>query len=159
MIFDKVNVCTGDWVHLTIVNNYANKKAYCYINGELIQEKSAIKPVANSGPVMLGNDFRDNSKRPFKGQISSVAVYTDVRTQVEIKGDMDGCGKDGLLATWDFNRIPTDGNIVDLSGNGYNIKWMWIKEKEKVEDFAHSFVVVGDTQSVNIYDSNNFSTI
>ncbi len=159
VIFDKVNACTGEWLHLTIINDYDNDKSYCYIDGELMQEKSAVKPIETISSAMVGNDFRTSSKRSFKGEIHSIALYGDIRTPEEIQEDKKTYGQDGMLAGWEFCAIPADGKIVDLSGNGHYVQWIWITEKAPVEDFAYSFVVVGDTQSVNIYDPNNFSTI
>ncbi len=170
LVFQKINVCTGEWLHLAIVNDYANKNAYCYVNGELEQEinysamltpnvTQANAAVETASPAMIGNDFRNGGKQSFKGMIHSIAVYSDIRTRAEISKDMYHCSYDSLIAAWDLSAIPESGKFVDLSGNDYNVLWPWVKKSPLTQDFAYSFVLVGDTQSVNAYDPDHFSTI
>ena len=123
VIFENVNVCTGEWLHLAITHDGTNVR--CYVNGELLETKTA--PTASIDKVLplaanlaLGNDYRTGTIYAFPGEIASVAVYTDVRTAEEIKKDMIAPDQDGLLIHYEVND-KTGAVIADLSGNGYNI--------------------------------------
>ncbi len=127
VIFKNVKVNTNSWLHLSIVNDVANEKLLCYVDGELKQEiaysscTAAPNPVSVYSTPVLGNDLRPTTpKHYFKGEIHSVAVYNDVRTAEEIMADKSSYGKDGLIAAWDVSG----GNaawVEDASGNGYDI--------------------------------------
>jgi len=157
------DVRTGEWLHLAIVNDYRKGVIYCYVDGEPVDRlNQSWTPVKSDMPALIGNDYRFGEVYYFKGELHSVAVYSDVRTADEIRVDMASdvrsMEKDGLIAAWDLSSV-LNGVMTDLSGNGYDAEWMWIKEKDPVEDYAYSFIVVGDTQSVNIYDPGHFATI
>ena len=157
------DVRTGEWLHLTIVNDYQNSVVLCYIDGELVDQlNESWHPVKTDVPALVGNDYRFGEVYYFKGELHSIAVYSDVRTDNEIhadmKADISSIDKENLIAAWDLSA-GINGAVTDLSENGYTVESMWIKEKESVDDYSYSFVAVGDTQSVNIYDPEHFSVI
>ncbi len=123
LAFDNVDVRTGEWLHLAIT--YDNGKAYCYINGRLAQTINAATTALSGAlptkkPMALGGDFRNGNGVYFKGKIASLAVYTDMRSAQEILADMTAPGTDDLLVHYEVNSA-TNGIVVDLSGNGYDI--------------------------------------
>ena len=152
--FTDVNVCTGEWLHLAVVRDKTKRKVHCYINGELVSTLDLpLKAVRNMlcvEPFVVGGDLRNGNAQYFKGSIRSVAIYDSVRTEAEIKKDMESpeiC--DSLISYYDLSN-----GLSDLSGNGYDLtkhsSIVWIPEtqKEDITDFDYSFVVVGDTQTV-----------
>ena len=70
-------------------------------------------------PLVVGTEWSNNLfSRAFKGQIDEVKVWRGVRTENQIKKDMEPflqSEKEGLLLYWNFNERT--GNVVnDLSG-------------------------------------------
>ena len=155
-IFTKVNVCTGEWLHLTIVRDEAKNEVRCYVDGALAATLKITKDTRDlrcTEPFVLGGDWRAENSMFFRGRIRSVAVYSDVRTEDEINGDMiEPDLDDALIAHYDLSTLTEDGLLEDLSGNGYDIKkgkqalWIPEEDKEPVTDFDYTFVAVGDTQ-------------
>ena len=89
--FDEVSVCKSEWIHLTLVRDVAKKEARCYVNGELAQ----TLPMTESYSPLDLFDFKIGSNLAylnhdyFKGALKSIAVYSDVRTDAEIKSDVE----------------------------------------------------------------------
>ncbi len=148
LVFDKVNVYTGEWTHIAIVReNSATVK--CYINGALAQtiSKSSPNPTTSDFHI-LGGDLRSGNEQYFKGRIKNVALYDDARTADEIKSDMTAAGKDGLICSYELDGLSAPEIISDKSGNGFDakLKKSYFTEKAPLEDYAYSFAVIGDTQ-------------
>ena len=156
--FSNVNVRTGEWLHLAVVNDVEANEARCYVDGELKETRAAIREIEKSVPAKIGGDNRQDNKKAFKGEIHSVAVYDSVRTVFEIQDDMKTCGTDGLLAAWNLSYVPKSRVIADASANGFNLSWpqIWFKEKEPVTDYDYSFAIIGDTQLANVFDGEAF---
>ena len=152
-IFKSVSVNTGEWVHVAVVRDTAAKKVHCYVNGELKQSindtYTGVTEVIR--PMCVGGDLRDGNQQYFKGNIRSVAVYSDARTGGEIAADKTEYGTEGLIALYDLTKA-SGGRIADQSGNGYdvNFKSVWIAPEDQTSptDYAYSFAVVGDTQNI-----------
>ena len=155
-IFTDVNVCTGEWVHLSVVRDEPKNEVRCYVNGELASTIKITKDTRDLlcvDPFVLGGDWRADNGMYFRGKILSVATYADVRTQEEIQSDMTAPELDSeLIAYYDLSGVPADGSIEDASGNGYDLSrgkmvlWVSTADKEPVTDFDYTFAVVGDTQ-------------
>ena len=107
-----------EWVHVAIVTDNDNGKHHCYINGKLKQTHNRTdKPNVVPGRAnVIGGDNRDNSY--FKGEIHSIALYGDVRTEREIKRDAASPSPNGLVAAW--NLSGAGSTVKDISGNGYD---------------------------------------
>ena len=161
-IFTSVNVCTGDWVHLTITRDVSEGKLHCYLNGEWKQSINLPEILAENvipDQVMCpGGDLRNGNAQYFKGAIRSVVMFSDMRTAEEIAADKDRAsfvGQDGLMVHYDMANHTAKTAIADLSGNGHhasyvnNERWIDPADKAPVTDYAYSFAVVGDTQIVN----------
>ena len=115
------SVYTGKWVHVAFAIDDAAGKIHCYVDGVLKESKDAVIPTEiSASPMVLGGDLRTNNEQWFKGQLKSVAAYTDMRTAEEIAADLYAPGEEDLMAYW-----VTAGNlganaIYDESGNGYH---------------------------------------
>lgn len=156
--FENVDVRTGEWVHLTIVNDKTNKKSYCYINGELKETKNVTYPNHKeiTSKLAVGGDMRDGNAQYFKGNVKSIRLYSDIRTAEEIKTDYTSqtLDKNGLILAYNLDT-KADGSrpsmLEDLSGNSnhvYHSSYYWTKDVEELESYSYSMAVVGDTSAV-----------
>ena len=120
-IFSDSAVNTGEWTHVAIVADTANKKVSCYINGELSESKSfTYAPQLSPLPLVLGGVNLSGNADVYKGQLRSVALYADVRTADEIKADMTlaDVNDANLLAYYDLTDAKFgDAKITDTAGN------------------------------------------
>ncbi len=163
-LFNNVHVNTGEWLHLAIVFNASQSTAKCYVNGQLKQsvKSECTTPVEVKVPMRLGGDYRPANEQYFKGQIASVAVYSDERTAAEIALDMNGYGKEGLIASYELSGA-SGNKISDTSGNGYDmtnpVVWIDADDMDALPEFAYSFAVVGDTQRIAYNYKNDFAGI
>lgn len=149
IIFSSVSLPEDQWVHLTLVLDPALGQARCYVDGELkeaVGDLALTTDVVIDTPSYLGGDPRENNTNYFQGRIKNVTLYSDVRTAEEIAADITAAtpDTDNLLAAY---APVTEGNIPDLSGNGYDLDYdaIWV-DAPAPEDYAYSFAVVGDTQ-------------
>lgn len=158
-IIFNANLATGEWKHLSFAIDTDNGTAECFVDGVSVEKKTAFpagivikNEVCSERAFMIGSDYRRYNPEYFKGEIASVAVFSDLRTDTEILADMQGVDNatDGLLAKYDLSSV-VDQKIPDLTGNGYNVServYLNSEEYERVDDFAYSFAVIGDTQSI-----------
>ncbi len=154
ILFNQVNVYTGQWIHLAVVQD-ANA-VHCYVNGTLAQTINQTVPAfAPDGALCAGGDLRNNNEQFFKGRLRSVCVYPNARTATDIQADHNKLGNGKPLAYW--NLSTSASSYSDLSGNGYHLNKssLWIEEKEPVTDYDYTFAVVGDTQIVAKQDKLN----
>lgn len=108
----------GTWVHLAVAVDVSEKSCVFYKNGTatngnlLSGTDTAI--FNSSAPFNLGCSL-DGSGNPqylYDGKISTVAVFSDIRTAVEIRGDMNrvlGTGSN-LVGYWGLNNAYTDAS-------------------------------------------------
>ena len=136
--FDKVDLRTGEWTHVAITHD--SQTAYCYINGELVQTVSAPLPDVNmskTGALCIGGDLRSGNKRYLKNsELSSVALFSDMRTEAEIKADMANVALSDadILAAYDFSARDTSC-LKDLSSKGRDLTYSGkLLDVPKVED-------------------------
>lgn len=164
-LFDEVNVITSEWVHLTIVRDFAKKEIRCYFNGELAQTLPITAEDTGKFDVwdyVVGGDMNTLNRQWFRGRMKSLAVYSDVRTDSEIKKDMEKVGTDGLILHFDFseNTEKTPLVLKDLSKSGCDAthsRIVFDEPRNPVTDYAFSFIAVGDTQRVALDFPLNFS--
>ena len=136
--FDKVDLRTGEWTHVVITHD--EKTAYCYINGELKQTLSGTMPavdMSKTGSLCIGGDLRSGNSRWLKNsEISSVALYSDMRSADEIKADMQKVdpSDSALLACYDLSGQNAN-DLKDLSANGRDLNYTGkMYESAKVEE-------------------------
>ena len=162
--FDKVQVANGTNIHLAITIDYNN--FYCYVNGKL---KQTVARAANTNPVnytfpvynklSIGNDLAKNDNHRFQGELYSVSLYADYRNASEISGDYKNgtnYSDKNLMLAYNFTNLQNDVSILhDLSVNSnhaYNEArlWKWSTTPQyNPDDYAFSFMLVGDTQVVS----------
>ena len=165
VVFKDTNVYTGGKVHIAVVNDSENGKVYCYIDGELAQtvEKTIPENITFTQPMVLGGDNREGNAMSCKGEILSLAMYSDIRTDDEIASDCssDEVDTDGIIAYYDIPEGNKPSVFKDLSGNGYDFKGYsaWLEETDELEEYAYSFALVGDTQIVNRYSPQYMTNI
>ena len=162
VIFDTVNVCTDEWVHLAIVKDSAAGELHCYVNGELKETKSVSLPesVTFSRATCLGGDNRSENAQYFKGMLGSVSLYSDVRTADEIRADATGVlDTDGLIGSYDLSAKAD--SYADINGKGptFNLNNPYADDYVGVTDYAYSFAVVGDTQIMTLKYPDKLSTL
>lgn len=155
--FSKVNVATGDRVHLAVSIDLEAKKIYCYVNGELQQTRNIsaeFEPFEEKHNAVIGGDHRNGNATYFTGTIESVAVWSDVRTAEEIAADCKNgitVSDEKLMAAYNFLKCP-EHFLNDLSANGNNLQhialWQDKEDASPVGDFDYSFAVIGDTQTL-----------
>lgn len=165
--FKDVNVASGSKVQVAITIDTTNPESTvgkCYLNGSLMQTIELTLPSEynnlnyipkNTGKLggcydgMLGSPYDTvYSSNHFKGELYKFSLYKDSRTADEIARGTNLKDKD-ILAHYEFSENDKENSITDLSGNNYDIVYssLWI-DKEPAKDYAYSFAVVGDTQSL-----------
>ncbi len=176
-VFDGVNLCTGNWIHLALVKNKSTLDLY--VDGVLAGSKectveldTAVNAYAISGDLVddeyrvSTEDFaKSQATNPhyFKGEIASVAYYDDVRTVDEIALDKTAYGEDGLIATFDMRNTADPQTISAANECTYNaLRYSNFisnlqAEDDDAEAWPYSFAVVGDIQYVNNRDINEGS--
>jgi len=166
--FYKINVYNGKWTHIAIVNDVENLELRCYVDGVLKEKITATAlptTISSTRKVVLGGDQRKANAQYFKGKIRKFAIYSDVRTAEEIASDAVAEEFDTNSAISCYN-VANDENgkapemIYDLvGGNDFDRYRLYLENEPKLDDYAYSFAVVGDTQIVNIDSPEDFHSI
>ncbi|MBP3412499.1 MAG: metallophosphoesterase, partial [Oscillospiraceae bacterium] len=156
--FTDVNVYRGEWLHIAFVRSTKNSLIGCYINGVLEQSISFSMPdFIPMGPFTVGGDQRGDNSQYFKGVLSAVAAYSDVRNTKELKADIHCMGNGDPLVCWNVSK--NQESYPDLSNRGNHLRrlttWLAPSEKAAVTDFDYTFAVVGDTQKITEADTLN----
>ena len=162
--FTDANIIRSEWVHLTITFDNAAKEVRCYVDGELCgTEKLKEDFSVWTNQYGVGGDMNILNPYYFKGTIKSLAVYSDVRTEKEIKADMKTQGKDGLILHYDFSDVSDELPVVikdkSSSKNDAQLGRIWVDEKDPITDYAYSFAVIGDTQNMAKHYTSHFNEI
>lgn len=170
IIFTGIDIRAEEWVHLAFTIDEENNEVSCYVNGACRAKKIAPYDISLSdvsSKVALGGDLRTGNGQYFKGKILEVALYENVLTSSDIMYLYTlGVNKDdnSLFAYYEL-MSATQEDIIDESDNGndMNLRMRYFPDKEPVTDYAYSFAVVGDTQTVVWNDvqnnTNNLSKI
>ncbi len=150
--FNNVDIRTGDWAHVAITFDYSTKTISFYLNGTLAQTLSCTNDMSISAldvAFVLGGDNRSGNAQYFKGEIRSLTAFSTVRTADEIKNDYQNAVNlldEDVILHYYLSSADAQKDILDYSGNGYNISIEWFSGEEVEIDYAYSFAVVGDTQ-------------
>lgn len=173
--FDKLHINTGEVVHIALTYNPTTGEATCYIDGGA--QYQTIKAAAYSFSteafstlLVMGNDLRKGSAQYFKGTIGSLAIYSDVRTSLEIESDFAGVdlNSDNLVVCYDLTGKAFGDEVENLAGDGYDIAYKskafadssaWFSKENSVTDYLYSFAIVGDTQIIAQNYSSEFHKI
>ena len=120
------DVRTGEWLHLAVVFDEASLKMHCYINGTLVQTKSAAAGYDTSRVLntvfSLGGENRPYSRTYyFHGGMASFSAYGDALDADAIaniyKNGIDLDSK-SIICAYDLVNPPMGGAYKDLSGEG-----------------------------------------
>lgn len=154
--FSNVKVATGQKVHLAITLDFANKKAHCYIDGELKQSVSigTFKAYEQKHNFVVGGDHKNGNATFFPGEIYTIGLWSDIRTAAEIKNDfsssVDTADKE-LLVYYNLKRCE-EHLVDDASAYDNDLEhiklWLDKDEVEPVGNYEYSFAVIGDTQTM-----------
>lgn len=165
--FSKVNVASGSRVQVAITLDNSNPDstvANCYLNGSLVQtiEKTLPEEYNNLNYVpknegKLGGSYDGKFGSPydtyktsthFTGEIYKLSLYKDTRTIEEI-GQGTNIKDNDILSHYEISNSDIGKDILDKTENGYDINYssLWI-DKEPAKDYAYSFAIIGDTQSL-----------
>ena len=159
-VFDQVNVFSKEPVYMAIVLDQENDSIHCYVNGEKKQtltglEQDVTAAFATKRNFSLGGDQSNGNPNYFLGRLYQLSVWSDIRTGEEIAADVQGKldYKDtAMIGSYDLTRCEKCA-LEDLSPAENHLQadklWLSADEVEPVEDFAYSFVVVGDTQELS----------
>jgi len=164
-VFTKTNVYNGKKTHIAVTIDSANSKVHCYIDGSLAETLAISIPndIVLETPLILGGDRREGNGQYCKGQVFSLAMYGDVRSEDEILSDFSSerFDTDGAICCYKLTSSGNGSVIEDLSGNGNDFKGTssWLDEVEIPDDFSYSFAIVGDTQIVNRYQPQYMTSI
>ena len=159
-------VYCGEWVKIAVTHDFEAGVIKGYLNGELVD--TVTDKNVGGGPAIfdnfvLGGDSRSGNAQYFKGNLRSVAVYSDIRTDAEIAADAVSYGTDDLILHYDLSDYTyTDRPdvVTDLCGNNNAIHdKVWLDNEEIETDYAYSFAVVGDTQCLNDFYPEQFQTL
>lgn len=148
---------TGEWTHLAFVNDQANNKMYCYLNGVLkgICNDSYDSTKYGTGyDYVIGNNNYYDQGNAFQGEIRDLRFWSDARSASEISDNQNATLKgseEGLLGTWalnDYNSTVTYFTDRTAAANHGKLVSPYDKfvEAEAVTDYDYSMAVIGDTQ-------------
>ena len=161
-----VDAYSGEWLKIAVTHDNEAGVIKGYLNGELIgtvTDKNVGGGPAVFDNFVLGGDGRSGNAQYFKGNLKSVAMYSDIRTDEEIKADANSYGTDDLILHYDLSGYTyTDrpAKVTDLAGNSDAVyEYTWLSSEEIETDYAYSFAVVGDTQCLNDFYPEHFQTL
>ncbi|MBE5744023.1 MAG: hypothetical protein E7358_04845 [Clostridiales bacterium] len=149
ILFNSVDVRSDEFVHLAIT--WDESTAKCYLNGEqCAQIYAEYVDFDLSTALCLGSDLREGNTNYFKGNIKQVVAFNDVRTEDEIKSDMQSLSLDDSNMAFAFNLENGTSSYKDLSNNGFDTTPTWFGSESVYipENYAFSFMAIGDTQRV-----------
>lgn len=171
VLFNKA-INTGLVTNLAFVLNDSEEGTVvsCYVNGEEVAVHSTSAQLGRTfeDPTIaycVGGDYRtDPTGSYFKGEIYSLAVYSEARTADEIASDVtDGVttSDEGLMAYYDLTTVDAsttevnNGATVTQGTYDLNLIETWMDTRRPAldeEDIAYSIALVGDTQIATEYD-------
>ena len=172
-VFENYDLRNDTWTHIALVRNQLEGSFTYYVNGELNEKiYAASSPAVTDQTYGIGNDkqcwaynsYKENGyRRPFQGQIKSIAVYNGPITQSKIKEDMRSeevlpSNRFNLIGSWNLGNW-TKSVVKDLSGNGNNALFHNYEkyiDYVETENYDYSFVAFPDTQITNHYHSDVF---
>lgn len=155
-VFNQLTVYLDDWVHLAVTIDHAANTLTCYLNGgEYTQTLEMTEPlqVTMDSSMCIGGDLRLANEQYFRGEISSVAFYSDVRTAREVRGDCFAAkpALHDLMGYYDFAGAA--GSVQDTYGVGVEFTEIpathqWAEQYQPITEFDYAFAVMGDTQII-----------
>jgi len=121
-VTSKTFFSTGRWYHIAAV--YNGSTISLYVDGVLDSYTDAQSGGADLTYNYNGNFYFGYSAggRRLRGYISEARVWTRALTAAELQSNLCYVNPDsnGLLGYWRFDTIDENGNLPDLTGNGFD---------------------------------------
>ncbi len=168
VIFTDVNVYNGKPTHIAITVDHASGVWRCYVDGVLKQtiETAAPEPFVVASKFMMGGDFREGNTQYFKGSLLGLSLYKDVRSPEEIAADASGNALDinDLICGYDLSDVSAGSrpdSVRSQPTRWYDFTYYsdWVKTVPAPEEYAYSFAVIGDIQSLTYYYPDQLNTL
>lgn len=169
-VFDDVNLFSQEKLHLAITFDRKAAKVHCYVNGALKQtikkvDSDVTKDFDTTFNYAVGGNLIGGNPNYFRGQLYSLAVWSDVRSADEIAADftsIDSYSDVNLMAAYDLTLCQRC-RLADLSAAGNHLAeeklWQSEEEVEPVGDYAYAFAVIGDTQELSEDDPSKLDVL
>ena len=128
--FSDIEICTGDWMLISVVRDNSAKELRVYVDGELrnTTEVSGFGSGTLDSWLCFGSDYH-STPLLLDGKIAEVCMWDDVRTGEEIAeyaGKTVTGEEEGLAHAWDFRDVeePVYRNRVfpDLVQGGVDVQ-------------------------------------
>ncbi len=128
--FSDIEICTGDWMLISVVRDNSAKELRVYVDGELrnTTEVSGFGSGTLDSWLCFGSDYH-STPLLLDGKIAEVRMWDDVRTGEEIAeyaGKTVTGEEEGLAHAWDFRDVeePVYRNRVfpDLVQGGVDVQ-------------------------------------
>ncbi len=151
--FANAVIAANEWTHIAVACDFENGTISCYINGELAGTKTtSFVPTVSPVKAVLGGGPTPGNSGYFKGELSSVTLYSDARTADEIKADMVAVDLTdaNIMAHYDLEGKAFGDEVPDLAGN-YDMVYdpMWYDDASgEPDEYAYSMVLIGDQQII-----------
>lgn len=149
ILFDKIDLRIGKWVHLSVTRNPAAGVFTCYINGEQKQQitLTGTPDIIPAGACRVGGDYRPGNTNYFKGEIAGIAVYPTARTASEITSkDMKIPDVKAALCIYMLNN-KTDG-LQDRSMKRNHLAAQTMFYDYTPKTGKYTIAVIPDTQYI-----------
>ena len=164
-------ISIGVWHHIAAVHTRSGSTSTLkvYLNGKDVGGSTvgaSNSPNDNSHPLTIGSRF-STSNAPFQGQIDEVRIWSEARSQAEIKANMHtelSSGESNLVAYYNFNE-GTGTTVSDMSSNSNNGTMTnmanddWISNSLFAQDYSldldgsNDYVQVADDNALDISSS------
>jgi len=119
----KVNVNTGNWVHIAFVRDTVNDKTHCYVNGVLVDTLAnagedmipGTWSGSKAGGLKVGMDSRSNANTlvSFQGQVGYIAVSSKIKTAAQVYDSMKAM--EACAVNKDMTTSYADLLLIDRS--------------------------------------------
>ncbi len=161
LVFDKVDVRTGEWIRIALVRDFQKQEARCYLNGKLAQTlpfEDATDGSIKLGHFVLGGDMRSVNTKYFRGRMRALSLWEEARKEETLsRQELVLTGNELMFFDLSGIKEREPETVPDLTGHGYDAAHdnFWITGVEEPTDYSHSIAVIGDTQIVTeSYPSN-----
>lgn len=158
-VFENYKARNGEWTFVAITQS--GSEASLYINGVLTQTYTGPNTFitmsdSNAAKMAIGGDFRSNNSCALtSGELSTVALYREARTAVQISNDYAALNPNdvALLGMWDLS-VSGSARLKDLSGEEMNLSYTNTKDPSLNEELP----AVEPEDGMTFYDDPEFKS-
>lgn len=112
----------NNWHHWAATYDATTNEQKLYMDGSLIDSRTATGDYTGSGNIYIGNSIIGGSNT-FDGPIQDLRIWNTVRTQTEIQDNRYDClvgNEAGLVAYYKFQDGTGSSTAYDETGNGHD---------------------------------------